>query len=128
VDLRKWSKSNADYGRRLLDSGIEGARSGREAFLAGESLAPFLNETMRSAVRPAVLGACVGILTSGPRSRQKSATRTLAFGLLGGALGLSIAFAWESRRLTASAAGGALRSMGRVRDERWLAKHPIDYA
>jgi hypothetical protein len=128
MDLRKWSKSNADYGRRLLDSGMEGARSGREAFLNGESLTPFLNETVRGAVRPAVLGACIGVLGSCPRSRQKSLTRTLAFGLLGGAIGLSIALAWESRRLTASAAGGALRSMGRVRDERWLAKHPIDYA
>jgi len=128
MDLRKWSKSNAAYGRRLLDSGIEGARSGREAFLNGESLTPFLNETFRSAVRPAVLGACIGVLGSRPRSRQKPITRTLAFALLGGAIGLSIALAWESRRLTASTAGGALRNMGKVRDERWLAKHPIDYA
>ena len=128
MDLRKWSKSNADYGRRLLDSGIEGARSGREAFLNGESLTPFLSETVRSAVTPAVLGACIGVLGSCPGSRQKSITRALVFGLLGGAIGLGAGIAWESRRLTARAAGGALRSMGRVRDERWLAKHPIDYA
>lgn len=128
MDLRKWSKSNADYGRRLLDSGIEGARSGREAFLNGESLTPFLSESVRSAARPAVLGACIGVLGSCPRYRQKSVARALAFGLLGGAIGLGAGLAWESRRLTASAAGGALKGMGRVRDERWLAKHPIDYA
>ncbi len=128
MDLRKWSKSNADYGRRLLDSGIEGARSGREAFLNGESLTPFLGESVRSAVKHAVVGACIGVLGSYPGCRQKSIARTLAFGLLGGALGLCAGLAWESRRLTASATGAALRSIGKVRDERWLARHPIDYA
>jgi hypothetical protein len=128
MDLRQWSKSSADYGRRLLDSGIEGARSGRESFLQGESLAPFLGESVRSAVTPAVVGACIGVLGSCPGSRQKFTARALAFGLLGGVIGLGLGLAWESRRLTASAAGGALRSIGRVRDERWLAKHPIDYA
>ena len=49
MDLREWSKSNADYGRRLLDSGIAGALSGREEFLNGESIAPFLNESVRGA-------------------------------------------------------------------------------
>ncbi|MGA7560169.1 MAG: hypothetical protein WBW12_14710 [Terriglobales bacterium] len=128
MDLHKWSKSNADYGRRLLDSGIEGARSGREAFLNGESLTPFLSESFRRAMKPAVLGACIGVLGSCPGYRQKSTTRALAFGLLGAAIGLGAGVAWKSRRLTASAAGGALRGMGKVRDEHWLRKHPIDYA
>jgi hypothetical protein len=52
----------------------------------------------------------------------------LAFGLLGGAIGFGAGVAWESRRLTASVAGSALRNIGRVRDEHWLTKHPIDYA
>ena len=128
MDLRRWSKSNADYGRRLLDSGIEGARSGREAFLNGESLTPFLSESVRSALKPAVLGACIGVLGSYAGYRQKSITRALAFGLLSGAIGLGAGVAWESRRLTASVADGALRNIGRVRDEHWLTKHPIDYA
>src|SRR5271165_4570123 len=128
MDLREWSKSNADYGRRLLDSGIAGARSGREEFLNGESLTPFLNESIRSAMTPAVLGTCIGVLSSYSAYRQKSKSRALAFGLLGALIGMSPGFVWESRRLTATAAGSALRSIGRVRDERWLTKHPIDYA
>jgi hypothetical protein len=128
MELGRWSKSNADYGRELLHSGIEGARSGREAFLNGESLTPFLSESVRSALKPAVLGACLGVLGSCPGSRQKSISRTLAFGLLGGAIGFGAGVAWESRRLTASVAGSALRNIGRVRDEHWLTKHPIDYA
>ena len=128
MDLRKWSKSNADYGRRLLDSGLEGARSGEEAFLNGELLTPFLGESVRSALKPAALGACIGVLGSYPGYRQKSIARALAFGLLGGAIGLGAGLAWESRCLTASVAGSALRNIGRVRDEHWLTKHPIDYA
>ena len=128
MDLYRWSKSNADYGRKLLDSGIEGARSGEETFLNGKSLTPFLSESVRSALKPAALGACIGVVGSCPGSRQKSIVRTLVYGLLGGAIGLAAGVVWESRCLTASVAGSALRNIGRVRDEHWLTKHPIDYA
>jgi len=128
MSLSKWSKSQADYGRELLHSGIEGARSGQEAFLNGESLTPFFSESVRSALRPAALGACIGVLGSCPGNREKSIGRALAYGLLGGAIGFGAGVAWESRHLTVSAACSALRNMGRVRDEHWLTKHPIDYA
>jgi hypothetical protein len=128
MDLRKWSKSNADYGRELVHSGIEGARSAGGAFLNGDSLTPLLSESARNALKPAVLGACLGVLGSRPGSREKSVSRALAYGLLGGAIGFGAAVVWESRCLTASIAGGALKHIGRVRDEHWLSKHPIDYA
>lgn len=128
MDLREWSKTNADYGRRLLDSGLAGARSGQRAFLQGESLAPFLNESVQTALKPAVLGACIGVLSSYPGYRQKSMARTLAFGLVGCVIGLGVGVVWKSRRLAAGVAGSALRNIGRVRDEHWLIKHPIDYA
>jgi hypothetical protein len=128
MDFHKWSKSSADYGRQLLHSGIEGARSGREVFLNGESLTPFLSESVRSALKPAVLGACLGVLGSYPASREKSVSRTLACGLLGGVIGFGAGVVWESRRLSASVACGALKNIGKVRDEHWFAKHPIDYA
>src|ERR1700685_454040 len=101
MDLRKWSKSNGDYGRELLHSGLEGARSGREAFLNGESLTPFLSESVRGALKPAALGACLGVLGSYPGSREKSISRALAYGLLGGVIGFGAGVAWESRHLTA---------------------------
>jgi len=52
----------------------------------------------------------------------------LAFGLLGSAIGFGAGIAWQDRRLAASVARGALRNIGRVRDEHWLEGHPIDYA
>ncbi|HZW92472.1 MAG TPA: hypothetical protein VFF64_05820 [Candidatus Eremiobacteraceae bacterium] len=128
MEFREWAKANADYSRNLITSGIEGARSGQETFLNGESLSPFLGESVRRALKPAVLGACLGVLGSHPGYRRKSISRALAYGLLGGAIGLGAGLVWESRRLTASAAGGALMNIGRVRDEHWLTMHPIDYA
>ncbi len=124
MSIRKWSKSNANYGRRLVQSGIEGVRSASKEFFDEESLVSDLSDSVRSALAPAVVGACIGALGGGSASRQKSVSRALVFGLLGGAIGLGAG----RRRLTASAVGGALRNIGRVRDEQWLIKHPINYA
>ncbi|MGA7512914.1 MAG: hypothetical protein WBW46_08460 [Candidatus Sulfotelmatobacter sp.] len=52
----------------------------------------------------------------------------LAFGVLGGAVGFGAGIIWENRRLVASATGGALQNIGKVRDQHWLEKNPIDYA
>jgi hypothetical protein len=128
MSVRSWSKSNVDYGLKVVSSGIEGARSGREAFLHGESLTPFLSESVPGALKPAILGACIGVLGSYSYKRHKSTGRTLAYGLLGGAIGLGAGIVWENRRLAASVASGALKNMSKVCDEHWLEKHPIDYA
>jgi len=128
MDLRKWSKSEVEYGRKVLDSGLEGVRFGREEFLNGRPLTPFVNESVRKALKPAILGACIGALGSRPANGHRSIVGMLVYGLLGGAIGFSAGVAWESRRLTASAANGALRNIHRVRDEHWLEKHPIAYA
>jgi hypothetical protein len=128
MDVGEWVKSNISYGRRLVDSGIEGARTGEEEFLDGRPLAPFLGESVKSALVPAAIGACVGGLAAYTISKRKSSMVALAYGLLGGVIGLTGGMAWESRHLSASVAGGALRKIGRVRDEQWLAKNPINYA
>ena len=65
----KWSKSNTDYGREFLNSGLEGERSGREAFLSGKALGSFLAESVRYALKPAALGLCLGVLGSYPEKR-----------------------------------------------------------
>jgi hypothetical protein len=128
MGVGKWVKSNVDYGRRLVGSGIEGARSGQEDFLNGEPLAPYLGESVKGALLPAAIGVCVGVLAGYPIWRRKSKTVTLAYGLLGGAIGLTTGMAWKSRHLSASVAGSAMKNIGKVRDQQWLTKHPIDYA
>jgi len=54
--------------------------------------------------------------------------RILASGLFGGLIGFTAGIVWETRFLAASTAGGALGKIGKVRDEHWLEKNPIDYA
>jgi hypothetical protein len=128
MEIGEWVKSNVDYGKRLVGSGIEGARSGQEEFLDGKPLAPYLGESVKGALVPAAIGVCVGVLAAYPISRKKSTAVTLAYGLLGGIIGLTTGMAWESRELSASVASGAWKKMGKVRDEQWLTKHPINYA
>lgn len=128
MGLLTWSKSEVVYGRKVLNSGLDGARSGREAFLSGRPLTPFLSESVRNAWKPAAIGAGIGVLNSCSESWRKSIGSVLAFGLLGGAVGLGAGIVWENRRLVASAARGALRNIDKVRDEHWLEKNPIDYA
>jgi hypothetical protein len=126
MGLHQWSKSEFEYGRKVLNSGLEGARSGREAFLKGRSLAPFLSESARNALKLAAVGAYIGLL--GSYAGNQSLNKTLAFGFLGAAIGFGAGVVWESRDLTVSVASGAWKKIGRVRDEHWFEKHPIDYA
>ena len=126
--LGEWSRANADYGRKLFNSGLEGARSGREAFLHGGSFAPFLGKSVRSALKPAAFGVCLGLLGSRSGNHNKSASRAVACGLFGGALGFGLGIAWQSRGLAATVLSAVLGSIAKVRDEHWLKKNPIDYA
>jgi hypothetical protein len=128
MKVSEWSKSNIDYGRKLLDSGLEGARRGEGEFLQGEPLAPFLEESARHALEPATIGLFLGVLSGCAGNRQKSPSKTLLYGLLGGVIGFSVGVVWRSRRLAASVASSAFENMGKVRDEHWLENNPIDYA
>jgi len=128
MDVVKWSTSNLEYGRKVVNSGLDGARSGREAFLEGRSLTPVLSESVSKAWTPAVVGACIGLVGSIPGNRERSIGKVFACGVVGGMVGFGLAVAWANRRLTESITDGALRNIHKVRDEHWLESHPIDYA
>jgi hypothetical protein len=128
MNIQTWSKSNADYSRRLYHAALEGARSGEEEFLNGTPLAARLDESARHAWIPAAIGACVGLLGVCSTKPKKASGRALALGLVGGMVGFSAAVAWENRRLAATVASSAWKKIGRVRDEHWLERNPIDYA
>ena len=128
MNVREWSKSTAVYGQKLVHSGREGAVLGRESYLHGEHLGSFFNQSARTALKPAVLGAAIGFLSAYPARRNKWARWALECGALGCVVGFGAAVAWQSRGLASSVASSALKSIDRVRDEHWLEKHPIDYA
>jgi hypothetical protein len=126
MTVGEWSRASVDYGRKLVDSGLDGAYAGEEAFLHGERLGPFLGDSACKALAPAAIGACLAAL--GSRRGRRSPGRTFAFAILGGALGFAAGLGWESRRLTASVASGAIKNIEKTRDEHWFEKNPIDYA
>ena len=128
MGLRTWSRSEVEYGRKVLNSGLEGARSARKAFFEGRPFSPSLDKSVRNALKPAAIGASIGMLGGCPGNQHRSIARVLAFGLLGGAIGLGAGIVWQNRRLAASVARGVFRNMDRVCNEHWLEKHPIDYA
>jgi len=128
MDLLKWSESEVAYGRRVLDSGVEGFRAGRDTFLHGNPLNASLNESVRKSLTPAALGALLGILGSAPASHHKSIARTLLFGLVGSAIGFGTGVVWQNRHLAGNAARGAVKNIHKVRDEHWVEKHPVAYA
>jgi len=128
MSLNMWSRSNLEYGRKLIHSGLDGARTGQEAFLHGKATSTFLDESIRKALRLSAIAACIGVLGSRLGKPQRSPARVFAFAVLGGAVGFAAGVGWKSRQLMASAATGALKNIGRTRDEHWLEKNPIDYA
>ena len=74
------------------------------------------------------VGACVGVLRFYANGRRDRLPRTIAWSMLGSAIGFCAGFAWKTRELTASMGRSSLKQMGAVRDQHWLERHPIDYA
>jgi hypothetical protein len=128
MNFMEWSKSSVDYGQRLVNSALEGAREGEEEVLRDESLSPRLTESARHAMVPALIGAYLGAFGGTLGNGRRSTSRAVAFGLLGGAIGFSAALAWENREIGVSVASSAWKKIKQTRDEHWFEKNPIDYA
>ncbi|MGC1452624.1 MAG: hypothetical protein WA830_21555 [Candidatus Sulfotelmatobacter sp.] len=128
MNFLEWSKSSVDYGQKLVNSAIEGAREGEGEFLKDEPLSPYLTESARQAVAPAMIGAVLGALGASLGGERRSSARVLACGLLGGAIGFGAGVIWENRQFSASVASRAWKKVNETRDEHWFEKNPIDYA
>ena len=127
MNFLEWSKSSVDYGHKLVNSAMEGAREGEDEFLGDEPLSPYLTHSARHALGPALIGAYLGALGGSLGSRRRS-TRALACGLLGGVIGFGAGLVWDNRDFGASVASSAWKRMNRTRDDHWFEKNPIDYA
>ncbi|HVP52353.1 MAG TPA: hypothetical protein VMT05_09605 [Terriglobales bacterium] len=123
-----WLKSQLQYGRDLIHSAVEGARSAEEHARTTEPVRVLLTRSARASLPWAAIGASLGLLAVYSAGKQKSIRNQLLFGLAGAALGFGAKAALGTRRLTGEMVDGAVRSVSSVRDAHWLAKHPIDYA
>ena len=129
MDASTWVKSNIDYGRKLVESGIAAADSGRKEFLHSQPLRPFLGESARKALKFSTAASCLGIgLAFATRSHRKKTVDTIAFAIAGAALGFAAGVTWESRRFLSTMTRQVIKDVTATRDAHWLEKHPIDYA
>jgi hypothetical protein len=128
MNVAEWVGESLEYGRELVSSGLAGAHAGGEAALGEESLPEVLVESAPSSVGLAVIGAGAGILCSYLGNKRKLRKEGIAFGILGGLAGLLVGLGWSTRHLTNGVRVGAMRNIKSARDERWLDRHPIDYA
>src|SRR5215472_13344378 len=120
MTLAQWTESSVDYGRKLVDSAVQGARAAEGEFVRTEPLSPFFEENARHALAPALVGACLGALGGFFARGQHSRTRAAVRGFLGAAFGFGAGMIWESRRLTGSVASGALKGVRKTRDAHWF--------
>ena len=127
MSVLEWSKSNVDYGRKLVNSAIEGARNGSGEFHESRSPGAHACDALMHALSPAVFAACMGAWCGSVGSRR-ALSRKLACSALGGIIGFSAGMLWESRRLTSGIAFSVRKSLRQTRDEHWIENHPIDYA
>ncbi len=115
------------YGRKLVNAGISGIRTGRENFDPQRASALVSNSAEES-LKLALVGACLGILPACLMRRRSRFSSALVLGVAGSALGFCAGFSWKTRKLTSSLAHSAMREVRRVKDEHWLETNPIDYA
>ncbi|MGA2903730.1 MAG: hypothetical protein ABSD98_07860 [Candidatus Korobacteraceae bacterium] len=115
------------YGRKLVNAGMAGIRTGRENFNPQRASA-LLTSSAEESIKLAVIGACLGALPACLMRRRSRFLSALILGAAGGAVGFCAGFSWKTRKLTSSLAHSAVREVRRVKDEHWLETNPIDYA
>ena len=127
MKIGPWLKSNIGSGRELVGSGLEGANTAWKAALDDQKVTSAVTRMARNSWKVASIGAVVGIVGAYVSSEKRSTRGAVVGGLLGASVGFGGAMAWGTRDLVKKVASGALQSVSTVRDERWLAKHPITY-
>ena len=80
------------------------------------------------AAQVATIGATLGVLGACLGRRNRPKLRALQLGALGGAIGFGAGLAWRTRALAVGISRDALRKVSAARNQRWLERHPINYA
>jgi hypothetical protein len=123
-EIRDWVHDNLNDARKLIGSGVEGAKSAMERSDKRVNLA----DSTRASWKAAVVGATVGVVAGVLGDHDKRPRGALLGGAIGATLGLIVGLAWETREAVGAVVHGATERMSAVRDSQWLDRHPIDYA
>jgi hypothetical protein len=118
---------HSSYGRKLVNAGISGIRSGYREF-DPELASALVANSAEESLKLALTGACLGIIPAVLLARRSRTATSILFGTLGSALGFAVGFSWKTRPLTSKLAHSAFHEVRRAKEEHWLEMNPIDYA
>lgn len=119
--------NTAEYGRKLINAGVCGLRTGHTEF-DPEKAHALVTKSAGESARLAIAGACLGVVPGCLLARRSRATNAALFGALGSVLGFVAAFSWKTRSLSSTLAHSAIKEVRKAKDEHWLERNPIDYA
>jgi hypothetical protein len=122
VNAGSW-KSRLHYGEALVHAGVSGLRKGRHSQVKSIEISAALTRSALASLGLAAICTLAGL----SRSRRRSISRTLAYGVAGSVLGFAAGLTWGTRHLTAGMARSAMKEIGALRDEHWIEKHPVNY-
>jgi hypothetical protein len=118
--------STLEYGRELVHSGLEGARTARDNNLHGKPVYALIGESAQNSLVPAIVGAGLGLLAGLLFSKPRTA-KALALGVAGAVVGVGATMAWNTRELTGDMARGAAKNISSTRNSHWLKNNPVCY-
>lgn len=116
------------YGRNLVSAGIAGIRRGQDAARGDQQLSAIAVDAAQRSLGLAVVGACVGLVTSCLIRGRKRMSNAIALGAVGSFVGFAAGFSWTTRKVTSNVVHSTAKEIRRARDEHWLELNPIDYA
>jgi hypothetical protein len=115
---------NLTYLKQLAGIALDGVVSARR-----EIDSKVLRLPLQSSLwAPAAIGGVIGMLGGSMTGNRKPSSRTAVGGLVGTIVGFGAGLAWASAPALRPIVRTSGRRMTAIRDARWLATHPIDYA
>ncbi len=112
-----------DYGRDLLQAGIEGIRAGERQATGNDNV--HIATSACESLKAAAVGGALALLLCKLIDHRKTPVARV-FACSGAAFCAD--FIWRTRSISSRALKCAEKEMAKVRDQHWLDSHPIDYA
>lgn len=110
-----------EYGRELIHAGFDGIRAGERLTLPETQI----GRSAQQSLIAAVIGGTVALIGCRFAANRR---RILGTMITCGTAAFCADFIWRTRNISSKMIECAEKEVEKVRDQHWLASHPIDYA
>lgn len=110
-----------DYGRELVHAGLDGIKAGERLTLPQTHIA----RSAQKSLLAAVIGGTVALIGCRVTANRRRIVGTI---ITCGTAAFCADFIWRTRNISSKMIECAEKEVEKVRDQHWLASHPIDYA